>query len=62
MQPTAQAVGMLQQRCTSPGGAKTVTIQTEVLRPLDLLNRLGIKDPDPVVVNDGRFYHLHELD
>lgn len=41
---------------------KKIEIRTEVLQPLELLVRLGIKHPDPVALGGGRFYHLHELD
>lgn len=40
---------------------KTIEIKTQVLRPLDLLDLLGIKHHDPVELEDGRFYCLHEL-
>jgi hypothetical protein len=36
-------------------------IQTEVLRPLDLLRKLGIKASDPVPIEKGRFYYFHEV-
>ncbi len=39
----------------------TIKIKTEVLRPLELLQKLGISEPDPVPLDPGRFYHLHEL-
>jgi hypothetical protein len=35
-----------------------IEISTEVLRPLDLLQRLGIPDPDPVPINGDHFYRL----
>lgn len=35
-------------------------IRTQVLRPLDLLQLLGIDKPDPVPLEVNRFYHLHE--
>ena len=35
-------------------------IQTEVLRPLDLLHKLGIEKPDPVPIEADRFYYWHE--
>jgi hypothetical protein len=41
---------------------KQIEIKTEVLRPLDLLQKLGIDSPDPVPVNADRFYHLHEVE
>lgn len=41
--------------------SRKVEIGTEVLRPLDLLKKLGIEKPDPVPIEFGRFYHLHEL-
>jgi len=40
----------------------TIEIQTEVLRPLDLLRKLGIENPDPVPMQHNRFYHLHEAE
>jgi len=40
---------------------KTVKMKTEVLQPIDLLRRLGINKPDPVPMDIGRFYYLHEL-
>jgi hypothetical protein len=42
--------------------ARGVAMRTDVLRPLDLLQTLGIDNPDPVPMEVGRFYHLHELD
>lgn len=41
--------------------ARTVEIRTEALRPLDLLNKLGIDEPDPVPMDADRFYYWHEL-
>jgi hypothetical protein len=41
---------------------KSIAIKTDVLRPLDLLQKLGIDNLDPVPMEPGRFYHLHELD
>jgi len=38
---------------------KEIAITTEVLRPLDLLHRLGISEPDPVPINNGHFYNLY---
>ena len=40
---------------------KRIEIRTEVLRPLDLLLKLGIEEPDPVPMDTERFYHLHEV-
>ena len=40
---------------------KRIEIRTEVLRPLDLLQKLGIEKPDPVPMDTERFYHLHEV-
>jgi hypothetical protein len=39
---------------------REIHIRTEVLQPLDLLNRLGISEPDPVPITSGRFYNLYE--
>ncbi len=36
-------------------------VTAEVLRPLDLLQKLGIGEPDPVPIGANRFYHWHEL-
>jgi hypothetical protein len=41
---------------------KTVKVKIEVLRPFDLLKKLGIKELDPVPMDTNRFYYLHELD
>jgi hypothetical protein len=38
---------------------KEIDISTEVLRPLDLLQTLGISEPDPVPINSGHFYNLY---
>jgi hypothetical protein len=38
-----------------------VQIKTKVLRPLDLLHQLGIKNPDPVPMEKDRFYYFHEV-
>jgi hypothetical protein len=40
---------------------KRITITTEVLRPLELLQKLGIERPDPVPMAADRFYNLHEI-
>lgn len=40
---------------------RSIAIKTDVLRPLDLLQRLGVDKLDPVPMEIGRFYHLHEL-
>jgi len=40
---------------------KRIEIRTEVLRPLELLQKLGIEKPDPVPMDAERFYHLHEV-
>jgi len=40
----------------------TIEIKTQVLQPLELLDRIGIKERDPVGLEAGRFYYLHELD
>jgi len=37
---------------------KEIDMHTEVLRPLDLLRRLGISEPDPVPISSDRFYNL----
>ena len=41
---------------------RSIEIRTQVLRPLQLLSRLGIEQLDPVQVELGRFYNLHELE
>lgn len=41
---------------------RKIEIKTGVLRPLDLLRKLGIDQPDPVPVEYDRFYHLHEVE
>jgi hypothetical protein len=38
-----------------------VDISVEVLRPLDLLTKLGIDKPDPVPMQSNRFYYLHDV-
>ena len=40
---------------------RKIEIRAEVLRPLDLLQKLGIDKPDPVPMEHNRFYHLHEF-
>ena len=40
---------------------RSVEIKTEVLRPLDLLQKLNIMVPDEVPMESGRFYHYFEL-
>jgi hypothetical protein len=40
---------------------KQIDIRAEVLRPLDLLGKVGIKEIDPVPMEFGQFYHLHEI-
>jgi len=40
---------------------KTLKIRTEVLKPIELLLRLGINKPDPVPLDAARFYHWHEV-
>lgn len=40
---------------------KTIKIKTEVLKPIELLQRFGINKPDPVPVDASRFYHWHEV-
>lgn len=40
---------------------KHIEIRTEVLRPLELLAKFGIVEPDPVPIELNRFYHLHEV-
>lgn len=40
---------------------KKIQIQTEVLRPLDFLRKLGIDEPDPVPMQTDRFYYWHEV-
>ena len=37
-----------------------IEISTEVLRPLDLLQRLGVSDLDPVPIESYHFYNLYE--
>lgn len=37
-----------------------IVIRTEALRPLNLLERLGIKSPDPVPMRPDHFYELAE--
>jgi hypothetical protein len=39
-----------------------IEIKTAVLHPLDLLARLGITKLDPVPLDEGRFYYVHEVD
>lgn len=41
---------------------REIEIRTQVLRPLELLHKLGIARHDPVALQNGRFYHLHEVD
>jgi hypothetical protein len=41
---------------------RQIEIKTEVLRPLDLVQKLGIDQPDPVRIEHGRFYYLHEVE
>lgn len=41
--------------------AQKIMTKTAVLRPIDLLNKLGIQTPDPVPMEHGRFYYYHEL-
>lgn len=41
--------------------AKTIKIDAEVLRPFELLRKLGITKPDPIPLELGRFYPLHEM-
>jgi hypothetical protein len=38
-----------------------IAISIEVLRPLDLLQRLGISESDAVPINNGQFYNLYQL-
>jgi len=40
---------------------RRIEIKTQVLCPLELLRKLGIDKPDPVPLEVGRFYQLHEL-
>jgi len=40
---------------------KRIEIQTEVLRPLDLLQKFGIGKPDSVPMNSNKFYYLNEV-
>ena len=40
---------------------KRIEIRTEVLRPLELLQKVGIGKLDPVPMEAGRFYHWHEV-
>jgi hypothetical protein len=40
---------------------RRIDIRTEVLRPLELLQKLGIDKPDPVPMEPNRFYYFHEL-
>jgi hypothetical protein len=37
---------------------RRVAIKTEILRPLELLRKLGIDRPDPVPMEDDRFYRI----
>ncbi len=37
-----------------------IDVRTEVLRPLDLLRKLGIDKPDLIPMDSSRFYHLFE--
>jgi hypothetical protein len=41
---------------------REIEISTEALRPLDLLQRLGISEPDPVPIERDHFYHLYEYE
>jgi hypothetical protein len=41
--------------------ARSLQMTTDVLYPLDLLERLGINEIDPVPMEFDRFYHMHEL-
>jgi hypothetical protein len=36
---------------------RRVEIKTDVLRPLELLQKLGVDEPDPVPMDANRFYH-----
>jgi hypothetical protein len=38
-----------------------VNLKVEVLRPVELLRKLGISKPDEVPLETGKFYHYHEL-
>lgn len=40
---------------------KRIEIQVDVLRPLELIQKFGISEPDPVPMEPNRFYHLHEV-
>ena len=39
---------------------KKIEIKTQVLRPLKLLQKLGLDTPDPVPMEADHFYHWHE--
>jgi hypothetical protein len=39
---------------------KRIHINAEAVRPLDLLQTLGISEPDPVPINTDQFYNLYE--
>ncbi len=41
--------------------AQTIEIKTEVLRPLELLDLLEVRNREPVGLDEDRFYYLHEL-
>lgn len=38
-----------------------IKIKTEILRPLELLDLLEVRDRDPIGLDEDRFYYLHEL-
>jgi hypothetical protein len=40
---------------------KTINTTTQVLRPMELLNILGIHHTDAGSLEEGRFYHLHQM-
>ena len=39
---------------------KTFSMRTEALLPLELLKKMGVS-PDPIPIEDNRFYHLFEI-
>lgn len=40
---------------------RAIEIRTEVLRPLNLMQQMGVEKPDPIPLEIDRFYHLHEV-
>jgi hypothetical protein len=39
---------------------REIDINTEVLRPVELLRKLGISEPDPVPIKTDHFYRLYD--